>query len=138
MVQFCDGSIKAQLGLPDMRIPIQFALGFPVRLKNSLQRFNFAEFSTFTFITPDIKNFRNLALSFEALNKGGNLACILNAANEISVHAFLNEKISFLDIARINEEVMLNVPFVPNPGLDDYMETDRAARAYAEKMITHI
>ena len=135
MVQFCDGSIKAQLGLPDMRLPIQFALGYPVRLKNSLARFNFAEFSTFTFSPPDTKNFRNLALAFEALHKGGNLACILNAANEISVHAFLNEKISFLDIAIINEEAMQNVPFIQNPGLDDYMETDKVARAYADKMI---
>lgn len=137
MVQFCDGSIKAQLGLPDMRLPIQFALGYPVRLKNSLQRFNFAECSTFTFTSPDTKNFRNLALSFEALHKGGNLACILNAANEISVHAFLNEKISFLEIAKINEEVMRKVPFIAHPGLDDYMETDKAARTYAEEMITN-
>lgn len=135
MVRFCDGSIKAQLGLPDMRFPIQFALSYPFRVKNTLPRFNFADFSTFTFTTPDTKNFRNLALSFEALNKGGNLACVLNAANEISVSAFLKEKISFLDIAKINEQVMEKIPFVKNPELNDYMETDKAARIYAEEMI---
>jgi 1-deoxy-D-xylulose-5-phosphate reductoisomerase len=135
MVQFCDGSIKAQLGLPDMRIPIQYALGYPIRIPNVLPRFNFADYSTFTFTTPDTKIFRNLALSFEALNKGGNLACVLNAANEISVKAFLNEKISFPDIARINEQVMDKIPFVLHPQLDDYIETDRTARLYTEELI---
>ena len=135
MVQFCDGSIKAQLGLPDMRIPIQYALGYPIRIPNSLPRFSFADYSTFTFTTPDTKNFRNLALSFEALNKGGNLACVLNAANEVSVKAFLNEKISFLDIAKINEQVMEKISFVIHPQLDDYIESDKTARIYAEEMI---
>lgn len=135
MVQFCDGSIKAQLGLPDMRIPIQFALGYPIRIKNSLPRFNFADFSTFTFTTPDTKKFRNLALSYEALNKGGNLACVLNASNEITVRAFLNEKISFPEIAKINEQVMEMVPFVGHPELNDYMESDKTARIYAEEII---
>jgi 1-deoxy-D-xylulose-5-phosphate reductoisomerase len=135
MVRFCDGSIKAQLGLPDMRLPIQFALGYPFRIKNSLPRFNFADYPTFTFTTPDTKNFRNLALSFEALHKGGNLACVLNAANEVSVSAFLNEKITFLDIAKINEQVMEKVPFVKNPELNDYMESDKTARIYAEEII---
>ena len=135
MVQFCDGSIKAQLGLPDMRIPIQYALGYPLRIPNSLPRFNFADYSTFTFTTPDTKNFRNLALSFEALNMGGNLACVLNAANEVSVKAFLNEKISFTDIAKINEQVMEKISFVIHPQLDDYIESDKTARIYAEEMI---
>jgi len=135
MVQFCDGSIKAQLGLPDMRIPIQFALGYPIRIKNSLPRFNFGDCSTFTFSAPDTKNFRNLALSYEALYKGGNLACVLNASNEITVKAFLNEKISFTDIAKINELVMERIPFVKHPELGDYMETDKTARIYAEEMI---
>ena len=135
MVQFCDGSIKAQLGLPDMRIPIQFALGYPIRIKNSLARFNFADFATFTFTTPDTKKFRNLALSYEALNKGGNLACVLNASNEITVRAFLNEKISFLEIAKINEQVMEMIPFVGHPELNDYMESDKTARIYAEEII---
>lgn len=135
MVQFCDGSIKAQLGLPDMRMPIQFALGYPIRIKNSLPRFNFSDYQTFTFTTPDTKNFRNLALSFEALNKGGNLACVLNAANEVSVKAFLNEKISFLDISAVNERVMEKISFVKNPELNDYIESDRTARVYAEEMV---
>ncbi len=135
MVQFCDGSIKAQLGLPDMRMPIQFALSYPVRIKNSLPRFNFSDFPNLTFTTPDTKNFRNLALSFEALNKGGNLACVLNAANEVSVKAFLNEKISFLDIAEVNELVMDRISYVKNPELNDYIESDKTARIYAEEMI---
>jgi 1-deoxy-D-xylulose-5-phosphate reductoisomerase len=135
MVQFLDGSIKAQLGLPDMRIPIQFALSYPIRIKNSLPRFNFSDCPTFTFTTPDTKNFRNLVLSFEALNKGGNLACVLNAANEASVKAFLNEKISFPDIAVINEQVMEKVPFVKHPELDDYIESDKVARVLAEELI---
>lgn len=135
MVQFCDGSIKAQLGLPDMRIPIQFALSYPIRIKNQLPRFDFTTSPTFTFTTPDTKNFRNLALSFEALNKGGNLACVLNAANEVSVKAFLNEKISFLDIARINEEVMGMIHFVKHPELDDYIDSDKTARILAEEII---
>lgn len=135
MVQFCDGSIKAQLGLPDMRIPIQFALSYPIRIQNKLPRFDFAACPTFTFTTPDTKIFRNLALSFEALNKGGNLACVLNAANEVSVKAFINEKISFPDIARINEEVMARIPFVKHPDLDDYIESDKTARMLAEEII---
>ncbi len=135
MVQFCDGSIKAQLGLPDMRIPIQFALSYPIRIKNEMHRFNFADYPTFTFTTPDTKNFRNLALSFEALEKGGNLACVLNAANEVSVKAFLNEKISFTDIPIINGKVMEMVSFVGQPGLADYMETDAASRRYAEEIV---
>ena len=135
MVQFWDGSIKAQLGLPDMRIPIQFALGYPTRIPNSLPRFNFTDCCTFTFTTPDTKNFRNLALSYEALYKGGNLACILNAANEVSVKAFLNERISFMNIPCINEQVMERIPFIKQPGLIDYMETDKIARIYAEEII---
>ena len=135
MVQFCDGSIKAQLGLPDMRLPIQFALGYPIRIKNSLPRFNFADCCTFTFTTPDTKKFRNLALAYEALEKGGNLACVLNAANEVTVKAFLNEKIAFTDIASINEQIMQKVPFVVQPDLNDYMESDKTARIYAEEII---
>jgi 1-deoxy-D-xylulose-5-phosphate reductoisomerase len=138
MVQFCDGSIKAQLGLPDMRLPIQFALGYPIRIKNTLPRFSFSDCSTFTFTTPDTKNFRNLALSYDALNRGGNLACVLNAANEVSVKAFLQEKISFLDIAVINEQVMGQIDYVKNPELDDYIETDKTARIYAEEGIAKI
>ena len=135
MVQFCDGSIKAQLGLPDMRLPIQFALAYPARIQNKLPRFDFATCPTFTFTTPDTKIFRNLALSFEALILGGNLACVLNAANEISVKAFLTGKISFPDIARINEEVMGKIPFIKHPELDDYIDSDKTARILAEEII---
>ncbi len=135
MVQFCDGSIKAQLGLPDMRIPIQFALSYPIRISNNMPRFNFTDYPTFTFTTPDTKKFRNLALSYEALYKGGNLACVLNAANEVSVKAFLNEQISFTDIAKINGQVMEKVSFVAHPELDDYIESDKASRIYAEEVI---
>jgi 1-deoxy-D-xylulose-5-phosphate reductoisomerase len=135
LVQFCDGSIKAQLGIPDMRMPIQFALGYPIRIKNSIPRFSFADCSTFTFTSPDTKIFRNLALSYEALHKGGNLACVLNAANEVSVKAFLNEKISFADIAVINEQVMGQIHYVIHPELDDYISSDKSARIYAEEMI---
>lgn len=135
MVQFCDGSIKAQLGLPDMRMPIQFALAYPLRIKNSLPRFDFADYPSLTFTPPDTKKFRNLALSFEALTKGGNLACVLNAANEVSVKAFLNEKITFSDISVINEEVMGHIFYVGHPELDDYIESDKIARIYAEELI---
>ncbi len=135
MVQFCDGSIKAQLGLPDMRLPIQFALGYPVRIQNELPRFNFLDCPTFSFTAPDTKKFRNLALSYEALYKGGNLACVLNAANEVTVKAFLNEQISFTEIAKINELAMENIPYISQPELNDYLETDKAARIFAEEII---
>jgi 1-deoxy-D-xylulose-5-phosphate reductoisomerase len=100
-----------------------------------LPRFSFSDCSTFTFTSPDTKNFRNLALSYEALYKGGNLACVLNAANEVTVKAFLTEKISFTDIAKINEQVMEKIQFVGHPELDDYIESDRTARIYAEEII---
>lgn len=135
MVQFCDGSIKAQLGLPDMRLPIQFALGYPIRIKNSLPRFSFLDCPTFTFTAPDTKKFRNLALAYEALYKGGNLACVLNAANEVTVKAFLNEKISFTEVAKINELVMKKLSYVSHPELNDYIESDKIARIYAEEII---
>ncbi len=135
MVQFCDGSIKAQLGLPDMRLPIQYAFSFPERICNDFPRLNFADFPTLTFSTPDTKIFRNLALAYEALLKGGNLACILNAANEIVVEAFLKGKITFPDIWNVNEQIMQKSTFIAKPTLDDYMATDREARAYAAEMV---
>lgn len=135
MVQFCDGSIKAQLGLPDMRLPIQYAFSFPERICNDFPRLNFADFPTLTFSTPDTKIFRNLALAYEALQKGGNLACILNAANEIVVEAFLTGKITFPDIWYVNEQIMQKSTFIAKPTLDDYMATDREARAYATEMV---
>jgi 1-deoxy-D-xylulose-5-phosphate reductoisomerase len=132
MVQFCDGSIKAQLGLPDMRIPIQYALSYPQRLASNFPRMSFTDYPTLTFTPPDIKNFRNLALSYEALRKGGNLACALNASNEIVVDAFLNGKIAFMEISRINEHVMQQIEFMKNPSLADYIATDSDARSLAK------
>ena len=136
MVQFCDGSIKAQLGLPDMRLPIQYAFSFPERISNTFPRLNFADFPTLTFSVPDTKIFRNLALAYEALLKGGNLACILNAANEIVVAAFLKGKITFPDIWNVNEQVMQKSTFIAQPTLDDYIATDREARAYASGIVS--
>jgi len=127
MVQFCDGSIKAQLGLPD---------SFPERVCNTFPRLNFTDFPTLTFSAPDTKNFRNLALAYEALQKGGNLACILNAANEIVVEAFLKGRISFPEIWKVNEMIMTKATFIQKPTLDDYMATDLEARAYACEMVS--
>ncbi|MCX6236604.1 MAG: 1-deoxy-D-xylulose-5-phosphate reductoisomerase [Bacteroidia bacterium] len=138
MVQFCDGSIKAQLGLPDMRLPIQYAFSFPERLCNDFPRLNFADFPSLTFSAPDTKNFRNLALAYEALQKGGNLACILNAANEIVVEAFLKGKISFPEIWIVNEQIMQKSTFINKPTLDDYMATDRESRTYASEMVSKL
>jgi len=138
MVQFCDGSIKAQLGLPDMRLPIQYAFSFPERICNTFPRLNFADFPTLTFSAPDTKIFRNLALAYEALQKGGNLACILNAANEIVVEAFLKEKITFPDIWNVNELVMQKSTFIAQPTLDDYIATDSEARAYASEIVSKL
>ena len=135
MVQFCDGSVKAQLGLPDMRLPIQYAFGFPERLANQYPRLSFADYPTLTFAAPDKEIFRNLALAYEALNKGGNLACILNASNEVVVEAFLKGKISFPNIWHVNEQIMQQSSFVRNPTLADYIETDREARAYALEFV---
>lgn len=131
VVQFVDGSMKAQLSLPDMRIPIQYALTYPQRLQSAYPRFSFNDFKELTFESPDIEKFRNLALAFQALKKGGNMPCVLNAANEIAVHAFLNHKIGFNDIARINEACMGKIKFIPGPGLKDYMDTDRETRILA-------
>ncbi|MDR2911277.1 MAG: 1-deoxy-D-xylulose-5-phosphate reductoisomerase [Bacteroidales bacterium] len=127
-VQFQDGSIKAQLGLPDMRLPIQYALGFPYRIKNNFKRFSFFDFSNLTFEQPDTKIFRNLALSYEALDRGGNMPCILNAANEIVVKAFLNRNINFGDIPKIIEQSMLKSVFIEKPSLDDLIQTNDETR----------
>ena len=138
MVQFCDGSVKAQLGLPDMRIPIQYALSFPERLENKFPRLNFADFPSLSFFPPDSKKFRNLALSFEALQKGGNLACILNASNEIVVEAFLKGRIKFPSIWQVNERVMEKSQFILHPTLDDYIATDLEARAYTGELLREL
>lgn len=131
MVQFEDGSLKAQLGVADMRLPIQYALAFPHRIPNEYPRFSFRKFNTFTFEEPDLRTFRNLALSIEALEKGGNLPCVMNAANEIAVYAFLKNKIGFLEMTDIIESVMAKVPFIEKPSLDDYLNSDADARTLA-------
>jgi 1-deoxy-D-xylulose-5-phosphate reductoisomerase len=133
IVQFTDGSMKAQMGLPDMRLPIQFALTYPQRLKNNFKRFDFLNYPQLTFEKPDYETFINLSLAFEAMKMGGNAACILNAANEITVQAFLNQKISFLQIGLINQKVLFNRDlFCPKPSLNDFVESNRLAREYAQ------
>ena len=135
MVQFEDGSVKAQLGMPDMKLPIQYALAFPQRIHNNFPRFDFKKMNTLTFEEPDIRTFRNLALSIEALNKGGNLPCVMNAANEIAVYAFLKNRIGFLEMTDLIEKTMLQVPFIDKPTLDDYFESDGEARSFAADVI---
>ena len=135
MVQFTDGSIKAQMGLPDMRLPIQYAFSFPQRFTNSFERFSFTDFPELTFEQPDTKIFRNLAISFEALEKGGNWPCILNAANEVAVEAFLAKKIGFLDIPDVIEKSLGRVTYIKVPEMEDYIESDRQARAVAREII---
>ena len=135
LVQFEDGSIKAQLGLPDMRIPIQFALSYPDRLKSDFERFNFSKYPNLTFEQPDMKTFRNLQLAFDALAKGGNAPCVLNAANEIAVAAFLNREVGFLEMSDLIAETMAKAAFVAHPSLDDYVASDAEARMITENLI---
>ncbi|MCF8303840.1 MAG: 1-deoxy-D-xylulose-5-phosphate reductoisomerase [Bacteroidales bacterium] len=135
IVQFNDGSMKAQMSLPDMKMPIQYALAYPHRIKSRFQRFNFIDYPELTFEKPDSKNFRNLALAYKALEKGGNLPCVLNAANEIMVKAFLRGKVGFLQMSDIIEQCMAEIDFIRGPSLDDYMETDRVTRIRAEELI---
>jgi 1-deoxy-D-xylulose-5-phosphate reductoisomerase len=134
-VQFEDGSMKTQMGLPDMRLPIQYALSYPERYKTKFERFNFLDYPNLTFETPDIDNFRNLALAYKALEKEGNVPCVLNAANEIAVKAFLKDEISFLQIPEVIEHCMEEIRFIRHPGLDDLFETDREARILADELI---
>ena len=135
LVQFEDGSMKAQMGLPDMKLPIQFALTFPARLKTDFPRFNFMDYPQLTFEQPDRSVFKNLDLAYKAMDLEGTAACILNAANEVAVDAFLHEKIQFLDIARINEATMLGVPMIQQPGYSDYVQSDALARVFAEGLL---
>jgi 1-deoxy-D-xylulose-5-phosphate reductoisomerase len=135
MVQFQDGSIKAQMGLPDMKLPIQYALSFPRRIKNNFPRADFKKIKNLTFEEPDLKTFRNLALAIEALQKGGNLPCIMNAANEIAVYAFLRNRIGFLDMTDVIERTMHKVSYIKTPSLDDYFESDGEARNFAADLI---
>ena len=134
-VQFEDGSIKAQLGLPDMKLPIQYALGFPHRLKNTFTRFSFFDYPELTFEKADEKTFRNLGLAYRAMKKGGNSPCVLNAANEIAVDAFLNDKIGFLNMSDLIDNCLEKITFVKNPTIDDYIETDRETRRLAKTIL---
>ena len=135
MVQFEDGSIKAQMGLPDMKLPIQYALSFPKRIQNSFPRLEFKKLRELTFEEPDYRTFRNLSIAIEALNKGGNLPCVMNAANEIAVYAFLCNRIGFLDMTDVIEQTMQKVSFIQKPSLEEYFESDGEARSYAADII---
>jgi len=135
MIQFEDGSIKAQMGLPDMKLPIQYALSFPRRIASNFPRYDFRKPGTLTFEEPDVKTFRNLTLATEALFKGGNLPCVLNAANEIAVFAFLRNRIGFLDMTDLVERTMQQVSFIEHPTLEEYFESDGEARNFAASLI---
>lgn len=137
LVQFTDGSIKAQLGLPDMKLPIQFAMAYPNRLANDFPRFNFMDFPNLSFEEADKKTFRNLDIAFFALNTGGNMPCVINAANEVVVAEFLKEQITFLRMSEIIEKCMSEIEFISKPSLEDYIETDRITRVLANQFVTN-
>ena len=131
LVQFEDGSMKAQMGLPDMKLPIQYALGYPQRLKSDFPRFNFMDYPQLTFEQPDLKTFRNLQLAFDALDKGGNMPCILNAANEVAVEKFLKDEIGFLEMSDLIAHCMQKVSFIEKPSYEDYVQSDKLSRELA-------
>ena len=135
MVQYEDGAVKAQLGMPDMRLPIQYAFSYPQRIKASFDRLDFSTLKELTFEQPDTNRFRCLALAYEALNRGGNMACIVNAANEVVVSAFLKDRIPFLRMSEVIEQTMGKVPFIQTPAYEDYVATDAEARRVAESLI---
>ncbi len=135
MVQFEDGSIKAQLGMPDMKLPIQYAFAYPERIRNNYPRLNFEQFSTFTFEKPDMHRFKNLALAFEAMERGGNMPCILNAANEVVVDAFLNDKLGFLQMSDLIVDAMQKISFVQHPQYEDLVQTDLITREFLYSII---
>jgi len=136
IVQFEDGSMKAQMGLPDMKLPIQYALAYPQRIASSFPRFNFKDFATLNFEAPDLETFRNLGLAYRALEEGGNMACILNAANEVAVALFLKDEIGFLEMSDLVEHCMNTVAFIAKPTIEDYLETDKLTREIASEFIT--
>jgi len=135
MVQYEDGAVKAQLGMPDMRLPIQYAFSYPQRIKASFDRLDFSTMKELTFEQPDTNRFRCLALAYEALNRGGNMACIVNAANEVVVSAFLKDRIPFLRMSEVIEQSIAKVPFIQTPTYEDYVATDAEARRVAESLI---
>ena len=135
MVQFTDGSIKSQMGLPDMKLPIQYALAFPHRIHNNYTRLDFKDFPKLAFEAPDYKTFRNLAIAKDAMFKGGNAPCVLNAANEIVVHAFLQNRVGFLEMSEMIEKTMECIPFIEHPSLEDYIQSDALARAQVTEFL---
>lgn len=135
LVQFADGSLKAQLGLPDMRLPIQYALSYPNRLASKFPRFSFMDYPQLNFIPPDQENFRCLKLAYDAMRRGGNIPCVMNAADEIAVHAFLKGEISFLQIPEIIEHCMVQAVFIQNPSYSDFIQTDKETRQMAEILV---
>ncbi|MBE9660852.1 1-deoxy-D-xylulose-5-phosphate reductoisomerase [Mucilaginibacter myungsuensis] len=135
LVQFTDGSIKAQLGLPDMKLPIQYALTYPDRIKTDFKRFSFTDYPNLTFEQPDMANFRNLSLAYKALDMGGNMPCIINAANEVAVAGFLKDKVGFLGMSDVIETCMERMPHIPSPTLDDHLNTDKETRILADNLI---
>ena len=135
MVQFLDGSIKAQMGLPDMRLPIQYALGYPSRLPSGFARFDFTKYPTLTFELPNKKNFRNLELAFRAMHQGGNQPCVLNAANEIVVEAFLQDRIGFFEMSDIIEQTLEKIPYIASPDYENYKETNEEAKKFSHSLI---
>jgi 1-deoxy-D-xylulose-5-phosphate reductoisomerase len=130
-----DGSVKAQLGVPDMKLPIQYAFAYPERLPNNYKRLDFANYPNLTFEKPDTKTFRNLAFAYDALTRGGNMPCIINAANEIAVSGFLNDHIGFLAMSDLIEACMEKISFLAEPSLEDYLATDRETRILAQNLI---
>ncbi|MGY4384535.1 1-deoxy-D-xylulose-5-phosphate reductoisomerase [Pedobacter sp. UYP24] len=136
LVQFNDGSMKAQMGLPDMKLPIHYAFAYPGRISSEFERFNFMDYPELTFSKADCKTFRNLDLAYEALRRGGNMACIVNAANEVVVNAFLKDQIGFLEMSDVIESCMQEVKFIAQPGLDNYLETDEHTRIFAHQLVT--
>lgn len=137
IVQFEDGSMKAQMGLPDMKLPIQYALGYPKRILNTFPRFDFLKYDKLTFEQPDRLTFRNLEFAFEAMRRSGNTPCVMNAANEIAVSAFLNGRLGFLQMSDVIEKCMSEVPYIRTPNLTDLIETDEETRKVASKLVTN-
>lgn len=135
MVQFADGAIKAQLGMPDMRLPIQYAFSYPERKQASFPRIDWMQCRTLTFEEPDVERFRNLALAYEALHRGGNMPCIVNAANEVAVEAFLHDQIGFLSMSDVIEQAMARMPFIAKPTYEDYVQTDLETRRITRELI---
>jgi 1-deoxy-D-xylulose-5-phosphate reductoisomerase len=135
IVQFEDGSMKAQMGLPDMKLPIQYALAYPERVKNDFPRFDFLKYPNFTFEKPDLDTFTNLKLAFDSMNKGGNMPCVLNAANEIAVQAFLEDKIGFLQMSDVVGNTLEKVKFIKAPDYNQYVDCDKEARMIASQLL---